>query len=446
MMLALGIYYSCYQAPSEIEADSPITPNDRIKHYRICARWALVLGKYMQPNPATMPAFILYFESHFLFNRAAQMTSYILSGVCMRLMMKMGMHRDPSKLAGITPFEGEMRRRQWNMGIQLETVVSFHVGLPGMTPVIESDTDLPRNLRDDDFDEDTKELPPSRPKSDWTPVSYPINKSSIMRVFAHISKQVHGLTPPTYSEVMRLDNILNGTWREVPSFLMVRPMDECVGELPALLIQRFGLAALYNKSRCVLHRRYLAEAVPDRQHDYSRQQCLEAATSLLKNQYIIWENSRPGRSLASHGWFISSLSVHDYLLAAMVLYIIIQNDHYGDPTDEAVWMSDPKTVPPTKDELKELILKSWQVWSVVAESTTEVRRTADTLALMLARLGSPVSRHPSCKASSPTESMTTNGEPTGSSAAQRDQAPASTGTFGSFPDPLSVIGQNGMPL
>lgn len=162
MMLAAGTFFNIFQTPHEIDGDSPVPAADRIKLYRSCAGWALVWGKYMQPNATTLPAFMLYVESHFIFNRAAQMNC-IVSGFCVRLMLKMGLHRDPDKLASLTPFEGEMRRRMWNLAIQVESIVAFHMGLPSMMQSIESDTAVPRNLEDDDFDEDTKELPPGRP-------------------------------------------------------------------------------------------------------------------------------------------------------------------------------------------------------------------------------------------------------------------------------------------
>ncbi|KAL6849506.1 hypothetical protein ACO1O0_009047 [Amphichorda felina] len=256
MMLAAGTFFNIFQAPHEIDSDSPVPAADRIKLYRSCAGWALVWGKYMQPNATTLPAFMLYVEPHFIFNRAAQMNC-IVSGFCVRLMLKMGLHRDPDKLAGLTPFEGEMRRRMWNLAIQVESIVAFHMGLPSMMQSIESDT--------------------------------------------AIAKQMHALTPPSYSEVLRLDHLLQETWRSVPSFMMVRPLDECVGDPPMLFMQRFGLAALYNKSRCVLHRRYLAEPVTKPEHDYSRQQCLQAALTLLGTQVIIWDACKPGHSLAHHG-------------------------------------------------------------------------------------------------------------------------------------------------
>ncbi|CAF3444008.1 unnamed protein product [Fusarium graminearum] len=429
MMLSLGVFFSKFINSSELEGDSPLPALDRVRHYKACAGWALVWGKYTQPSSATLPAFLFYVESHFLFNRAAQMNCYVLSGVCMRLMLKMGLHRDPSKLANISPFEGEMRRRMWNMAIQVEFLVSFHMGLPSMLQGIETDTAVPRNLHDEDFDENSTELPAGRPSTDWTSVTYPIHKTQILRVFGQIARQAHALTPPSYAEVMTLDNLLQETWQQVPAFMMVRPLDECVGDPPVLLIQRFGLTAVYNKCRCVLHRRYLAETVPQREHDYSRRQCLEGALSLLNYQHIIWEASKPGHVLSQHAWFVSSLSVHDFLLAAMVIYLVIKNESCSDiGCDHSA---------PTKDELIDMMKRSHFIWSDVSQNVIEVKKTADTLATMLTKLGVPVGQSTNThKQARPIFGI----EHKSSSLGAPSVDPSTMGSIGADPGLLSTLG------
>lgn len=385
MMLTLGTFFNNFTAPHELSGDSAVPVVDRIKHYRSCAGLALVWSKYTQPTNATLPAFLLYVESHFLLNRAAQMNCYVLSGVCIRLLLKMGLHRDPSKLPAnnMSPFEGEMRRRIWNMAVQIDTLVSFHMGLPSMLQGIETDTRIPSNIQDEDFDESSAALPPERPPRDHTHMTYPINKSRILRVFGHIARQAHSLTPPTYADVCGLDQRLNAAWAEMPAVMAVRPLDECVGDSPTLLVQRFGLQALYNKCRCVLHRRYLAEAVPVREHSRSRQQCLEAAVGLLEQQHTIWVASKPGGVMSSTSWFLSSLAVHDYLLAAMIVYLVITNERYPDP-DAGFDFEGRK---PSKEELTGMLRRSWVIWTEVSENNAELRKTADMIAVMLAKSG-----------------------------------------------------------
>ncbi|KAF6806560.1 C6 transcription factor [Colletotrichum musicola] len=392
MIMSLGVFYSTFLAPHELTGDSPQPPMDRFKTYRAAAAWCLVWGKYTQPSIATIPPFILYVEAEFIISRAAQMNCYVLSSVCLRLLLKMGLHRDPSRLANVSAFEGEMRRRMWNMAVQLDLLVSFHMGLPSMLNGIDSDCELPSNLIDEDFGEDTVELPPARRQTDYTEMTYPINKSGLMRVFGQIARQAHLLSPPSDAEVMRLDGLLNEAWRQIPGFMMVQPLEQCVTTPPPQVIQRFGLASLYNKSRCVLHRRFLLEPAPRREHDYSRWQCLEGATTLLEFQNTIWHAVQPGNMLSQNGWFVSSLAVHDFLLAAIIVYLAAGNGAFWDGGEHG-WL-DKMSPRPTKQHLQHLLQRSYSVWISIAIENPEVKKTADILETMLGKLGSPPNSPP----------------------------------------------------
>ncbi|KAF6841723.1 C6 transcription factor [Colletotrichum plurivorum] len=392
MIMSLGVFYSTFLAPHELTGDSPQPPMDRFKTYRAAAAWCLVWGKYTQPSIATIPPFILYCEAEFIISRAAQMNCYVLSSVCLRLLLKMGLHRDPSRLANVSAFEGEMRRRMWNMAVQLDLLVSFHMGLPSMLNGIDSDCELPSNLIDEDFGEDTVELPPARPQTDYTEMTYAINKSGLMRVFGQIARQAHLLSPPSDAEVMRLDGLLNEAWRQMPGFMMVQPLEQCVTTPPPQIIQRFGLASLYNKSRCVLHRRFLLEPAPRREHDYSRWQCLEGATTLLEFQNTIWHAVQPGNMLSQNGWFVSSLAVHDFLLAAIIVYLAVGNGAFWDG-GEHEWM-DKMSPRPTKQHLLHMLQRSYSVWISIGIENPEVKKTADILETMLGKLGSPPNSPP----------------------------------------------------
>ncbi|EJP68660.1 fungal specific transcription factor [Beauveria bassiana ARSEF 2860] len=391
MILALGVIFNYFSSPEELRAESTIPVLQRIQTFRSCAGWALVWSKYTNPTSETIPAFVLYVEAYFLFSRAAQMSCYTLSAVCLRLMLKLGMHRDPSGLADLSPYEGEMRRRWWSMACQIELLVSFHMGLPSMLHGIESDVEIHGNYQDEDFGEETEEMPAPRSLQDYTSLSYSINKTKILRVFGRIARQAHALTPPSYTDTMRLDVVLNATWDEVPPFLRVKPLDQCIGDAPMLLIQRYGIEALYHKCRCVLHRRHLAEPVPRAEHDYARQQCLEAAVALLDIQVTIWNATRPGSMLSMCGWFVTSLSVHDFMLAAMVIYVAARSAHYPEhPTGSDARWAAPDVRLRSKEELRMMLRRSHAIWCRVSSTVGELRKTRDTLAIMLAKLGCPV--------------------------------------------------------
>ncbi|KAK2019699.1 fungal-specific transcription factor domain-containing protein [Colletotrichum eremochloae] len=388
MIMSIGVFYSNITAPHELVSDSPQPPMERFKVFRAAAAKCLIWGRYTQPSIATIPPLILYVESEFTISRAAQTNCYVLSSVCLRLLLKMGLHRDPDQLAGISPFEGEMRRRMWNMDSQLDLLVSFHMGLPSMLSGIDSDCELPRNLVDEDFGEDSAVLPPPRPATDYTEMTYPINKSCVMRVFGQIARQAHLLAPPPYSEVMRLDSLLGEAWARVPQFMRVQPLEQCVTTPASQIIQRFGLASLYNKSRCVLHRRFLLETLPRREHDHSRRQCLEGAIALLDFQNTIWHASQPGHMLSQNGWYVSSLAVHDFLLAAIILYLAVGNRQFWDGGIEHEWMTE-MSPPPTRERLLHLLQRSYSVWASIAADVSELRKTAGILETMLSKLGSP---------------------------------------------------------
>ncbi|OIW29951.1 hypothetical protein CONLIGDRAFT_544161, partial [Coniochaeta ligniaria NRRL 30616] len=384
-ILALGTFFSTYTAPHELELDGDIPPMERFSQYRTAAGWALISAKYTHPGPMTLQPIVLYIEAEFLVNRASQMKSYLLSGVGIRLMMKMGLHRDPSKLPNISPFDGEMRRRMWNLLVQIDLIVSFHLGLPSMIHGIESDTGLPRNLINEDLSEDMTELPPSRPDSEYTELTYPIWKSTVCRVFGLVARQAHSLSLPTYADVMRLDNLLEEKWRQVPSFMKVKPLEDSITDPPQLVNQRFGLAALYQKSRCVLHRRYLIEAIPRKEHEYSRKTCLDAALSLLDYQNTIYQATLPGGLLRQNGWFITSLAIHDFLLAAMVIYVVIQTGRDAEAGPAFETMSQDQAAP-SRDELINLLRRSHRIWIAVSSDAAVAKKACDILATMLRKI------------------------------------------------------------
>ncbi|CAJ2508184.1 Uu.00g093700.m01.CDS01 [Anthostomella pinea] len=383
MVLALGVFFSSFHAPHELQMDSPIPAMDRFRQYRGTCGWALVWGRYSQPGPFTLQAFLLYTEGEFIANRVSQMNCYLLSATLIRLMLKMGLHRDPSRLPGISAYDGEMRRRMWNLAVQIDLLVSFHLGLPCMIHGIESDTALPRNVIDSDFGEDSVDLPPARPATDYTPVTYPINKAAIARVFGLVARLAHALTVPPYAEVMRLDARMRAVWDGVPAFMHIKPMEECITEPSMLVIQRFGLASLYQKSRCVLHRRYLVDPDPRPEHEYSRRHCLEAAIALLGYQYTMSQATKPGGMLAQSGWFMASLALNDFLLADMVVALVIQNDRY---TEGSGWVTQGEPLP-TKEELLRILRRSYAIWQNLANSTMpEGRKAADVVRTMLGRI------------------------------------------------------------
>lgn len=393
MVLSLGIFFSSFSTPHELANDATsLTPMQRFRQYRAAAGHALTTssrsGGYSSPATSTCAPFLLYVESEFLINRSSHMNCYLLAGVCIRIMLKMGLHRDPSKLPGaqISPYDGEMRRRMWNLAVQIDLMVSFHLGLPSMIHGIESDTSSPGNLLDEDFGEDTVEMPPERVVGDYTHMTYPIFKASICRVFGKVARMAHALTVPTHGEVMAVDALLEARWASIPSFMKVRPLHTCIADPPFQVVQRFGIAALYQKARCVLHRQFLAEKDPKPAHDYSRRACLLGALALLEYQNSVSEATKPGGMLSGNGWFVSSLAIHDFLLAATIVYLVIKNDHYNEPGRDFDLINEDTPLP-NKQQLMASLRRSHRIWVETSAENPEVKKAPAVLEVMLRQIG-----------------------------------------------------------
>lgn len=207
-----------------------------------------------------------------------------------------------------------------------------------------------------------------------------------------MAQHAHALTIPPYSEVMRVDKILEETWKNVPPFMKVKALEESVTDPIMQVIQRFGLTALYLKSRCVLHRRYLSETVPIPEHRHSRRACLEAALALLDHQHTLYHACQPGAILSTKGWFISSLAINDFLLADMIVALVLQNENYPEIGGNFDWMSQGTPLP-SKDELLQMLQRSYSIWITMAQTIPDCRKAADVVQRILSRVYTQLGKH-----------------------------------------------------
>lgn len=87
--------------------------------------------------------------------------------------ISVGLHQDPNQTNdGISPFFQEMGRRLWATIQYFEMQASLDHGLPTILTSLQNEADPPRNIDDDEFNEDSKELPPSKPLYQYTYTSF----------------------------------------------------------------------------------------------------------------------------------------------------------------------------------------------------------------------------------------------------------------------------------
>ncbi|KFY71175.1 hypothetical protein V499_08621 [Pseudogymnoascus sp. VKM F-103] len=360
----------------EGNTDTRGTPTEMIRTYRGCSAQCLVLSNYSQPGAYTLEALLIYIEGEFVLSNDDVGMPYLLIGIAVRLALRMGLHRDPAKVGGsLTPYQGEMRRRLWHILIQVDLLCSFLLGLPVMTQAIESDTAYPRNLKDEDFDENSTELPPSRPESEITPLSYTICKSRICEVFGKVGVLANRMSLPSYDEVMALDTVLQEAEVGVPEFMRLKPLELSITDPAAIIIQRYSIALLLQKSRCMLHRKYIAT------ESYSKKVAVDAAMELLSYQSSIHQAALPGGPLALNRWFLSSLSIHDFLLAGMIVYSSLTQLAKESPSSE--YNSSLDESQPSRDEMVAALQKSHAVWIDTESMSANAEKGSRILGAMM---------------------------------------------------------------
>ena len=277
-------------------------------------------GDFTQPHKYLVESLLLYSQCKYMCSPEPVGELWVLFGLIVRQALRMGYHRDPDHLQNITVFEGEMRRRCWAVLRQLDLLNSYQMGLPSSTQSLNSDTALPRNLLDSDFDEASTALPVARSETEATPISYFLTKAGLMAAFEKILKYESFFKVASDQKIAVLDAELRRAHEAVPSPLKWRSMAKSFADTPNDIMMRANLEILFQKSICILHRRNLTVRLPSVQ---TIDVCVHASMAILEVQIELHQEAQPGGQLHEERWMISSLSTTDYFLAAMILSLVL---------------------------------------------------------------------------------------------------------------------------
>ncbi|KAF5702754.1 transcriptional regulatory [Fusarium mundagurra] len=324
----------------------------------------LLLSNYTAANEHAVEAFLLLLVGCWLRAKVSDTNLWFLMGRVVQLAICKGYHRDSTKVPGskISPFDGEMRRRVWVCLYQLDSLMSFQMGLPSMIPSDFCDTELPRNLKQSDFYPGIAELPPPRPLSETTTISYAIVKASVMGMFKKVVRHTRYVTPMSYQETISLDAEVRAAYDNIPDNFKYKPLTSFIVDEVSIIMSRTTIELLYLKSIIVLHRQYLTDR-QDSRFAFSRKASLEAVERLLERQAEINQLTLPGGLLHDKKWMITSLTLSDFTLAAMVicldLTVAIRNSiRTGTNTEEEELRKNLK-----------IIEKAHGIWSSSSESS-----------------------------------------------------------------------------
>ncbi|KAG5766787.1 hypothetical protein H9Q72_005159 [Fusarium xylarioides] len=280
----------------------------------------LLLSNYTAANEHAVEAFLLLLVGCWLRAKVSDTNLWFLMGRVVQLAICKGYHRDSTKVPSsrVSPFDGEMRRRVWVCLYQLDSLMSFQMGLPSMIPSDFCNTELPRNLKQSDFYPGIAELPPPRPLSETTTISYAIVKASVMGMFKKVVRHTRYVTPLSYEETVSLDAEVRAAYDKIPDNFKYKPLTSFIVDEISIIMSRTTIELLYLKSIIVLHRQYLTDR-QDSRFAFSRKASLEAAERLLERQAEINQLTFPGGLLHDKKWMVTSLTLSDFTLAAMVI-------------------------------------------------------------------------------------------------------------------------------
>ncbi|KAF2807022.1 uncharacterized protein BDZ99DRAFT_90074 [Mytilinidion resinicola] len=382
MCMALQSYSRAGDEPPEYRGKSWEVSSE----YRTLTAQCLVMADITQPITNMLETLILHVYADYGRSADTEVGVLISIGIIVRLAMRMGYHRDSAPYPGITTFQGEMRRRVWAVVRFSDLLFSAQAGMPPIIRARDTNTELPRNLYDDELFEDMKVLPPSHPDTEATPVSYLIIKARMVALFGEVVELTSALTCSSYEEVMKLDQQLRDLRASLPPHLALRSLEESARDTSTLIMQRFTLDLLYLKSLCFLHRKFLPASRVNTRFAFSRTACIDSSMTMLQHQVTLEQACRPGGRLRSVKWFISSLTTVDFLLAAMTvcsdLYHTAQAERSGrqPPSEIYVWSQD------RRDEMMAALERAVGIWDSLKDHSMEAYKAHGLLNATLEQL------------------------------------------------------------
>ncbi|KAI1200757.1 fungal-specific transcription factor domain-containing protein [Nemania serpens] len=332
------------------KGESGLSDSPRPEQLSVLAVDCLISGDYLSAKPYSIEALLLHGFTEMRSKHLVDSSLWAKFGLTARLAQRMGYHRDPKYLSNVTPFEGEIRRRAWFFIEVFDVLFSFQQGVPPIIRDDECDTESPANLFDSDFDENMMVLPPPRPASEPTSALYLCIKSKLCRILRRVLRLSLSIHPPIYEEVLKLNDELHHYHNQVPPLLRIKPLRSySFTDQTYDIMHRLMLEMMFLKSLCVLHRPYLNREKDNPQCDVSRDTCREAALRILDLHAEYEEESKPGGRMYEDKYMLSSLTVHDFLIASMILCL--------DLTEN------PSSTPAARSRKLKALGTSYKIWS-----------------------------------------------------------------------------------
>ncbi|RDW58339.1 hypothetical protein BP5796_12269 [Coleophoma crateriformis] len=321
-VLSIGAIICRTKDPSVASPTSMLVAEPQV--YMAMAARCLVSGQYTQAKVHSVEAILAYAHSRNVLRKDSDPILWSLYGVAVRVAQRRGYHRNPQiARLKLTPFEAEIRRRVWFTIRSYDLFFSSQHGMPPMVHEGDCDVEIPTNLTDDDFDEDCIELPPARPSTDPIPILAYIYKAKVLPTLHRINRRALGVRPSTAELAMELSEALDEWYKSIPPCLAYRPIKTTAfTDANHTIMHRIMLELIYLRSRGFLYCPYLISTKGwCRERAQSMDLCREAALRIIDIHLQVDEETQPGGRLYEDRYMISSLTLNDFLNAAMFICV-----------------------------------------------------------------------------------------------------------------------------
>lgn len=328
--------------------------------------------------------------SEHYWNQDGEFGAMLVLSLIIRIAISSGYHRDPSKLRDMSDLDAEMRRRTWAFILEMDLQLADKCGHPRIIDQMQTDTKAPYNTTNQDFHNDAVgSTDGSSPESvsSLQQAAYLSYKAKLLAMHGKVAQLVNSPQDKyRYEDVLQLDGELSAFVQNArPQHLLPVELQHGLATPdPGELVKIMEVDIVRRRAQMTLHRKYLVPAHTRPVFAYSRTVCLEAATQVLQHQQTLSSRlnaeSPSARATTGEYWRFMALMNHDFLLAAMLLCLDINQDarSYASPTAD----SDADK----HRRILRLLQASHRVWTELPGHSATAARGARAVDIMLKKL------------------------------------------------------------
>ncbi|KAH8692313.1 hypothetical protein BGW36DRAFT_410754 [Talaromyces proteolyticus] len=272
-------------------------------------KWISLCDDWLQ-SQGTKPRKLVYYQVGCLlyiakrFNNIRKKRFWSETGSLIQNAILDGLH---CEIASDSPYQREMKRRVWVVLRELDLQNSIGFELPTFLHTIEPTVSAPSNIRDEDFDESSKDVPVPAPTSQYTRMSFQCLSSRSWALRLEISQRMFSTGSSrflNYEEVLRYTHNLTQEIDSLPSW-SESDYSGGTSQMPTLV----STLLQFQLKECILmiHRPYLRRS--------EKKSSLSEMISYSTSRDILLLN----RKLAELGIQSLTLLRDDFPLASMTL-------------------------------------------------------------------------------------------------------------------------------